>query len=98
MSLVVVVRWTAKPGEETEIVRILRTMIPASRKEPGCNAYEVHQSTEDPRQFLLYEVYEDEAALQSHSESEHFKRHVLEEALPRLESRERAHFVPLQSA
>jgi autoinducer 2-degrading protein len=95
MPLVLFVKWVAKVGEETEIARILRAMTPLTRLEPGCVAYEPHQSTVDPRQFLLYEVYQDEAAVQTHSESEHFRQHVLSDALPRLESRERTAYEPL---
>jgi quinol monooxygenase YgiN len=97
MPLVVVVRWTAKRGEETEIARILRTMIPISRLEPGCIKYEVYQSAENPCNFLLFEIYRDEAALKTHSDSDHFKRYVLDDALPRLESRERTYYVPLSN-
>jgi len=36
-----------------------------------------HQSTEDPRKFLFYEQYKDEAALQAHRNSAHFKQYVI---------------------
>ena len=41
------------------------------------------------RTFFLYEVYESEAALQAHSQTDHFRRYVLGDALDRLESRRR---------
>jgi quinol monooxygenase YgiN len=34
--------------------------------EPGCHAFEVGRTAADPGLFLLYEVYEDEAAYQAH--------------------------------
>jgi quinol monooxygenase YgiN len=96
MSFVLAVTWIAKPGEEAAVEQILRTMTAATRAERGCLQYIAHRSTDDPRHFFLYEAYEDEAAFTQHGESEHFKRHVLGEALPRLESRERRFFEPLE--
>jgi quinol monooxygenase YgiN len=79
----------AKPGEEAEVERILETMVEYTRAEPGWERYEVLRSVEDPRRFLLFEVYKDELALEAHFKSAHFQRYVLGEAMPRLESRVR---------
>ena len=70
-------------------------MIPFTRAEPGCIRYDVLRAVDEPRRFLLVEVYEDDAALQAHTESDHFKRYVLGEALALLESRERVTYEPL---
>lgn len=95
MGYVLAVTWIAKPGEEEAVADVLRRMVPLAQAEPGCVHYYAHRAADDPRRFFLFEEYVDEGALQAHSESEHFKRHVLGEALPRLESRERLHYVPL---
>ncbi len=95
MGYVLAVTWVAKPGEEEAVARILRRMVPLTQAEPGCVRYYAHRSTDDPRRFFLFEEYVDEAGLQAHSESDHFKQHVLGDALPRLESRERLHYIPL---
>lgn len=95
MGYVLAVTWVAKPGEEEAVARILRKMVPLTQAEPGCVHYYAHRSADDPRRFLLFEEYVDEAGLQAHSESDHFKQHVLDDALPRLESRERLHYIPL---
>jgi quinol monooxygenase YgiN len=54
-----------------------------------------HRSTKDPRNFFLYEQYADEAAFRAHTETDQFKTLVLCDAVPRLESRERAFYEPL---
>jgi quinol monooxygenase YgiN len=96
MAYVVVARWRAKAGSEDRVVAVLDELTGASRAEPGCLGYQPHRSTEDPRDFLIYERYADEAAFETHSGSEHFTRLVLEEAVPNLlESRDRAYYVPL---
>lgn len=45
----------------------------ASRKEPGNVRFDLLQSNEDPTQFVLYEVFADEAAAAAHKETEHYK-------------------------
>jgi (4S)-4-hydroxy-5-phosphonooxypentane-2,3-dione isomerase len=95
MNVVLVVTWLAQPGEQERLAGILRIMVRESRLEPGCIRYEANRSADDPGRFLIYEVYRDEAAQTAHEESEHFRRHIVEEALPRLESRERTFFQPV---
>ena len=95
MNVVLVVTWLAQPGEQERLAGILRIMVRETRLEPGCIRYEANQSVEDPRRFLIYEVYRDEAAQTAHEESEHFRHLVVEEALPRLENRVRTFFRPV---
>lgn len=96
MGYVIAVTWVARPGQEPAVEQILRTMVSLTRAEPGCVRYDAHRSLEDPRRFFLYEEYQDEAAATAHSESEHFKHFVLGQAVPRLESRERSYYQPLE--
>lgn len=65
----------------------LKEMIPLSRAEDGCAMYMVSRLNDDPDQFIIYEHYRDEAAVQAHRESPHFKRIILETVLPMLEER-----------
>ena len=96
MAYVVVARWRANAGSEDRVVAVLEELTAASRAEPGCLGYTPHRSTEDPRDFVIYERYADEAAFETHVDSEHFKRLVLGEAVPSLlESRDRAFFAPI---
>jgi quinol monooxygenase YgiN len=95
MAYVVAATYRAKVGEEERIASILRTVAPLSRKEPGCRIYQVHRSTDDSRIFFLYEQYRDEAAYRAHQATKHFQHHVRDDALPRLETRERAFFETL---
>jgi quinol monooxygenase YgiN len=65
-----------KPGTEATCKDYLRLLQQHSRNEPGCVQYEAHQSIENPRKFLIYEKYKDQAALDAHRESAHFKQYV----------------------
>ena len=89
MSYVIAATWKAKPGEEEAVLGLLRQMAVESRREPGCMLFRVHRSLDDPGTFFLYEQFESQAALQAHSETDHFRRYVLGDALNRLESRQR---------
>lgn len=95
MPVTLTASWRAKEGEEAEIERILRAMVPLTHQEPGCLTYTAYRSTEDPREFLLFEQYRDQAAFDAHCESGYFKEHVLGDALPRLESRVRRFYSEL---
>jgi quinol monooxygenase YgiN len=96
MAFTVAATYHAKPGEEEEIRRILKIMGPLSRKEAGCLFYQAHRSPDDPRVFFLYEQYRDEAGYKAHMDTEHFAQHIKGDAIPRLESRERAFYVTLE--
>jgi quinol monooxygenase YgiN len=87
--------WLAKEGEEETVAEILATNAALSAQEPGCRMFIAHRSVDDPRTFLLYEQYDDEAAFKAHTETEHFRELVLGNAVPRLEARERAFYTTM---
>jgi quinol monooxygenase YgiN len=96
MAYVVAAHWRAKDGAEDRVAEIIEELTPLSRAEPGNRHYQAQRSVEDPRHFLLYEIYDDEAAYQAHMETEHFARLVKEEAIPNLlAAREREFFETL---
>ena len=92
MAFVVSALWRANDGEEDRIARIIEEMTPPSREEPGNLFDQAHSSPQERRLFYLYEQYVDEAYYQAHQDSEHFQRLVVGEAIPHLESRERAFY------
>jgi quinol monooxygenase YgiN len=94
VAVAVVSRWTARGGEEEAVAAAVRELVRAVReREPGCLLLQPHRDPADPRVFLFYEQFTDDAALAAHAETEHFRRHAVEDALPRLERRERAFYV-----
>ena len=71
---VVVVEFTAGPGQEAEFTRLLLANAEASRtQEPGCRVFDVCIRPGEPGRLFLYELYDDEAAFQAHLASAHFK-------------------------
>jgi quinol monooxygenase YgiN len=96
MAYVVAAVYRSKPGEDEKIREVLEAMAPLSRQEPGCLFYQAHRSPDDPRLFFLYEQYADEAGYQAHMASEHFEKYIRGQAIPRLETRERAFYLTLE--
>jgi len=62
----VAIELIAKPGQASEVVDLFREYIPLVTKLPGCLRFELNQSDGNPEHFLLYELYEDRAALLAH--------------------------------
>jgi (4S)-4-hydroxy-5-phosphonooxypentane-2,3-dione isomerase len=71
--LVVVVFLEAEPGRPEELRQALgvhaKTCID---REPGCTRYDVSVDPLEGASFLLYQVYEDEAAYLAHRELPHY--------------------------
>lgn len=88
MSFVVVARYRTLPEQQQTVLSLLDTMAAASREEPGCLNYRVHQGTEDPRAVVLYEEYASEADFTAHCASAHFQEIVAGRVIPLLESRD----------
>ncbi len=92
MAIVLRATWKARPGSEEAVLEALTKVAPLSRAEPGCRLYQAYRDPDEPGVFHIFEIYDDEDAVAAHSGSEHFERHVLGEAVPLLESRERRFF------
>lgn len=85
--IVLTVTYMVAPGREDEARQHLLATQHATRQEPGNRAYLVHQSTEDPRTFFLYEQYVDSAAQNEHRASAHFGKHIRNGIMQIMESR-----------
>ena len=80
---------TTKPDTADQVVTLLQEMAPLSLAEPGCHAYAINQSVDDPTQILIYEQYDDEAAFQEHANSEHMARIIAGQVWPLVADRRR---------
>lgn len=57
---------------------LLAQLQSASRAEAGVVAFYVARSDEDPTRFVLWEVYENQAALDFHTAAQHYQRLVVD--------------------
>ena len=72
-KLVVVALVNANKGDEDQLRQGLLTLVEAAPKEPGFVQYDLHEALENPGQFLFYEIWEDEKALDVHNNTEAMK-------------------------
>jgi quinol monooxygenase YgiN len=93
--LVLAVNVIIKTGHEEEVLEPLRKLETATRLEPGCIAYVVQRSRENRRHYLVYEQYKDEAALETHRSSGHFKEYATNGFLRFVEERHAELFDPI---
>ena len=64
------------PAQLGKFLEALRENGASTIKEPGCRQYDILQLTSDPNQIHIYEVYENEAAVQAHRATDHFKKYL----------------------
>jgi quinol monooxygenase YgiN len=62
------------PGRVEEFLEAMAAHAAASRAEPGCRGFQLHRRLDRPASFVLWELYQDLAALSAHHASPHFSR------------------------
>ena len=70
-TLTVVALFKSKPGKENQLRKLLSGLIAPSRKDAGCVNYDLHQSVENPAQFMFHENWDSKALLDSHLQTAH---------------------------
>ncbi len=73
MAVKIIAFVTVKPGSEDAFVEAARVCVTASRAEPGVHHYDLWREADGERRFVFNELYADDAAVQSHMGSDHFK-------------------------
>jgi (4S)-4-hydroxy-5-phosphonooxypentane-2,3-dione isomerase len=74
--LVNVVEYDIVPGQIDAYLAALKENGAATVKEPGCREFNILVSQKDPNHVLIFEVYDDAAAVQAHRETDHFKKYA----------------------
>ena len=95
MSFALVVNIRIKPESVEAFMQRLRENASAARKEPGCKQFDVLVDPRDKTKVMLYEVYDDDKAFETHQQTPHFKKYFAE-AVPLLASRERHLFTRVE--
>ena len=62
-----------KADKVDEFAAAAKTIIAASRAEPGCISYTLYQDPYDKTAFFFFEEWKDQAAIDSHFATPHFK-------------------------
>lgn len=85
--ITVVARWQVNGGALDEVLAILAELRPQSLEEPGCLGYEVYREVGGADTLLLVERYRDEAAIEAHRQTAHYRALVTGRVLPLLAER-----------
>jgi quinol monooxygenase YgiN len=59
-------------GKKRELQELLSWMVEHTRKEPGCERYDLYRRLDDIETFHLFERYCDNEALEQHRASDHY--------------------------
>ncbi len=70
-----------KAGQEARAQAVLQSIVWPTLQEPGCLAYDLHQSVTDSTEFMFFERWESEDALAAHAGSTAPHRLALREQL-----------------
>ena len=74
MAIGIVARLKIHEGKNEEFEGIFAELEAAvSANEPGNNFYALHKSRADDTTYIVLEQYTDQAALDAHGQTEHFK-------------------------
>ncbi len=66
--------FTAKPGREQEVATLVACLTGDVRAEEGCVVFDPFTRAENPRAYVVFEVYRDAAAFEIHLASPHSRR------------------------
>ena len=65
------VTFKVKAGKEKDFEAAFTPCLAATKKEPGCIAYELNRDPDDPATYVMYEKFKSVAALEDHLKQEH---------------------------
>jgi quinol monooxygenase YgiN len=71
------VRMQFREEDRLRVEEVLRELALASRQEPGCVTYVPHRVEGNPDTVVVYEQYADQAALEAHRATEHFRKYAV---------------------
>lgn len=57
----------------SELMDVFKSVVDATRKEPGCISYNLNQDVKDATKYVILEQWKDQSAIDSHNESTHFQ-------------------------
>jgi quinol monooxygenase YgiN len=74
MPITVIAKLKVQPGKDAEFEAAAKQMIATVKEsEPNTLTYILHKNTKDATEFVYYEVYQDQAALDAHGKTDHMK-------------------------
>jgi len=74
MAIGIVATLKVQPGKGSEFEGVFKELAEKVRaNEPGNKLYRIFKSRKDADTYIVMEIYEDQAALDAHGKSDHFR-------------------------
>lgn len=74
MTKTLYAEFTVKPGSEDRVAEMMRQLTAEVRREPGNQLFLPYTRETNPREYFVFEVYEDDAAFQEHLSADYGAR------------------------
>jgi quinol monooxygenase YgiN len=74
MTKTLYAEFTVKSGKEDRVAEMMRQLTEEVRQEPGNQLFLPYTRETNPREYFVFEVYEDDAAFQAHISADYGAR------------------------
>ena len=88
MTFAVIARYVTREQDAGDVRDALLAMRAHTLQEPANVAYVVHEDSDTPATFILYEQYVDRAGFDAHVASAHFAQYIVGRVRPLLTDRQ----------
>ncbi len=72
-KMMIIAKVSVKPDKTRDFIAAAKEIIEKSNKEAGCSFYQLYQDPYDNAKFVFVEEYRNQAAVDAHFATEHFK-------------------------
>ena len=72
-TLTIVATITIKQEYQDEVLKAVKTVVDATRKETGNIFYDVYEDVKNPLKLVFIELWKSQAAIDAHNNAPHFK-------------------------
>jgi len=75
-TLAIVATVTVRPEYKDDVLKAIKTVVDATRKEPGNIFYDVFEDVRNPFKFVFIETWKSQSAIDFHNNTAHFNDFV----------------------
>jgi len=75
-TLTIVATVVVKSEYKDDVLKAIKAVVDATRKEPGNIFYEVFEDVKNPLKFVFIETWKSQAAIDTHNKAAHFNDFV----------------------
>ena len=73
MEKIIIAQVSVQEKKVEQFLELAKTMVKESRNETGCLAYRLLNEIDKPNEFIVYEKYINQEAVDLHNSSEHLQ-------------------------